>query len=47
MKELLNQPNAYAVVIGISQYREKVIPKVAYAMQDAEAVAPSHGLALE
>jgi|GEM_PF-1892446 len=24
------QPNAYAVVIGISQYREEVIPKVAY-----------------
>lgn len=33
------QPNAYAVVIGISQYREEVIPKVAYAAKDAEAVA--------
>ena len=33
------QPNAYAVVIGISQYREEVIPKVAYAVRDAEAVA--------
>lgn len=33
------QPNAYAVVIGISQYREEVIPKVAYAVKDAEAVA--------
>src|SRR3990167_3605002 len=35
----LTQPNAYAVVIGISQYREKVIPKVAYAVKDAEAMA--------
>ncbi len=33
------QPNAYAVVIGISQYREEIIPKVAYALQDAQAVA--------
>jgi len=33
------QPNAYAVVIGISQYREEVIPKVPYAAKDAEAVA--------
>jgi len=33
------QPNAYAVVIGISHYREEVIPKVAYAVNDAEAVA--------
>lgn len=33
------QPNAYAVVIGISQYREEVIPKVPYAVKDAEAVA--------
>jgi hypothetical protein len=33
------QPNAYAVVIGISQYREEIIPKVAYAVKDAEAVA--------
>ncbi|MEW6542977.1 MAG: SUMF1/EgtB/PvdO family nonheme iron enzyme [Nitrospirota bacterium] len=33
------QPDAYAVVIGISQYREEVIPKVAYAVQDAQAVA--------
>jgi len=35
----LRQPNAYAVVIGISQYREEVIPKVAYAVKDAEAIA--------
>lgn len=35
----LKQPNAYAVVIGISQYREEVIPKVAYAVKDAQAVA--------
>ena len=33
------QPQAYAVVIGISQYREEVIPTVAYAVKDAEAVA--------
>lgn len=33
------QPNAYAVVIGISQYREEVIPKVAYAVRDAQTVA--------
>jgi formylglycine-generating enzyme len=33
------QPNAYAVVIGIGQYREEVIPKVAYAVQDAQAIA--------
>ena len=33
------QPDAYAVVIGISQYREEVIPKVAYVVKDAEAVA--------
>jgi len=33
------QPNAYAVVIGISQYREEVIPRVAYAVKDAQAVA--------
>jgi formylglycine-generating enzyme required for sulfatase activity len=33
------QPNAYAVVIGISQYREEVIPKVPYAVNDAQAVA--------
>ena len=36
---LLTQPNAYAVVIGISQYREETIPKVAYAVKDAEAMA--------
>lgn len=35
----LQQPNAYAVVIGISQYREEVIPKVPYAVEDAEAIA--------
>ncbi len=35
----LQQPNAYAVVIGISQYREEVIPKVPYAVKDAEAIA--------
>ncbi|MEW6542505.1 MAG: caspase family protein [Nitrospirota bacterium] len=35
----LQQPDAYAVVIGISQYREEVIPKVAYGVKDAEAVA--------
>jgi uncharacterized caspase-like protein len=34
-----SQPNAYAVVIGISQYREEVIPKVPYAVKDAQAVA--------
>ncbi|WP_447974309.1 caspase family protein [Nitrospira sp. Kam-Ns4a] len=34
-----SQPDAYAVVIGISQYREEVIPKVAYAVKDAEAMA--------
>jgi len=33
------QPDAYAVVIGISNYREEVIPKVAYAVKDAEAIA--------
>jgi len=33
------QPNAYAVVIGIGQYREEVIPKVSYAVQDAQAIA--------
>lgn len=33
------QPNAYAVVIGISQYREEVIPNVPYAVQDAQAIA--------
>lgn len=33
------QSNNYAVVIGISQYREEVIPKVAYAVKDAEAIA--------
>lgn len=33
------QPNAYAVVIGISQYREEVIPKVPYAAKDAETIA--------
>jgi len=33
------QRNAYAVVIGISQYREEVIPKVPYATKDAGAVA--------
>jgi len=33
------QPEAYAVVIGISSYREEGIPKVAYAVKDAEAVA--------
>jgi len=33
------QPNAYAVVIGIGQYREEVIPKVSYAVKDAQAVA--------
>jgi formylglycine-generating enzyme required for sulfatase activity len=33
------QPNAYAVVIGISQYRADVIPKVSYAVKDAQAVA--------
>ncbi len=35
----LKQPNAYAVVIGVSQYREEVIPQVPYATKDAEAVA--------
>jgi|GEM_PF-583394 len=35
----LKQPEAYAVVIGISQYREEVIPKVPYAVKDAEAIA--------
>ena len=35
----LQQPNAYAVVIGIGQYREEVIPKVSYAVQDAQAMA--------
>ncbi|MBM4123680.1 MAG: hypothetical protein FJ246_01790 [Nitrospira sp.] len=35
----LKQPNAYAVVIGISQYREEGIPKVVYAAKDAEAIA--------
>lgn len=33
------QPNAYAVIIGISQYREEVIPKVPYAVTDAEVMA--------
>jgi hypothetical protein len=33
------QPNAYAVVIGISQYREEVISKIPYAAKDAEAIA--------
>ncbi len=33
------QPNAYAVVIGISQYREEVIPKIAYGSNDAQAIA--------
>lgn len=33
------QPNAYAVVIGIGQYREEVIPKVSYAVPDAQAIA--------
>lgn len=33
------QPNAYAVIIGISQYREEIIPKVPYAARDAEAMA--------
>jgi len=35
----LKQPEAYAVVIGISQYREETIPKIAYAVKDAEAMA--------
>ncbi len=35
----LQQPQAYAVVIGISQYREEAIPKVPYAVKDAEAIA--------
>jgi len=35
----LRQPNAYAVVIGISQYREEVIPKIAYGSNDAQAIA--------
>lgn len=38
-KQDFKQPNAYAVVIGISQYREEVIPKVPYAVRDAQAVA--------
>jgi formylglycine-generating enzyme required for sulfatase activity len=33
------QPNAYAVVVGISQYSEEVIPKVPYAVKDAQAIA--------
>jgi len=33
------QPNAYAVVIGISQYSEEVVPKVPYAVNDAQAIA--------
>ena len=33
------QPNAYAVVIGISQYREDVVAKIPYASKDAEAIA--------
>jgi formylglycine-generating enzyme required for sulfatase activity len=33
------QPDAYAVVIGISQYSEEVIPRVQYAVKDAQAVA--------
>ncbi len=37
--EAFKQPNAYAVVIGISQYSEEVIPKVPYAVKDAQAVA--------
>ena len=32
------QPNAYAVVIGISQYSEEVIPRVPYAVKDAQAI---------
>jgi hypothetical protein len=35
----MRQPHAYAVVVGISQYREEIIPKVPYAARDAEAVA--------
>jgi hypothetical protein len=31
--------NSYAVVIGISNYRDKIIPKVKYAKTDAETVA--------
>jgi formylglycine-generating enzyme required for sulfatase activity len=38
-KRDFKQPHAYAVVIGISQYREEVIPKVPYAVKDAKAVA--------
>ncbi len=38
-KHEFKQPKAYAVVIGISQYREEVIPKVPYAVKDAQAVA--------
>lgn len=38
-ERIFAQPNAYAVVIGISQYREEVIPKVAYAVRDAQTVA--------
>jgi formylglycine-generating enzyme required for sulfatase activity len=32
------QPNAYAVVVGISQYSEEVIPRVPYAVKDAQAI---------
>lgn len=33
------ESNSYAIIIGISQYREEVVPKVKYAVQDAEAIA--------
>jgi len=33
------QGDAYAVVIGISHYREEVIPKIPYAVNDAQAIA--------
>lgn len=37
--EKFDQPNSYAVVIGIGKYREEVVPKVPYSVKDAEAVA--------
>lgn len=38
-RQAFQQPNTYALVIGISQYREEVIPKVPYAVKDAEEIA--------
>ncbi len=37
--EEFKQSNAYAVVVGISQYSEEVIPRVSYAVKDAQAIA--------